>query len=99
LINLTLQNDTDQLVPLRNPQTNAQIANFPANSAMLNLLTCKLSTSLEIRASNILFLGPQKRALGTIFGINDPGAHIDAAAKKAYFMQLRIEIGLKPSPA
>jgi hypothetical protein len=55
ILNSTLQSDTDQLAPLIEPQTSAPIANFPANSAALSSLSCKLSTSLDIRTSNMCF--------------------------------------------
>jgi hypothetical protein len=60
ILNSTLQNDTDQLAPLINPQTSALIANFPANSAVLAGFSCKLSVSLDICISNMCFIRAAK---------------------------------------
>jgi hypothetical protein len=97
--NSTLQNDTDQLSPLVNPQTNAQVANFPADSAALSRLSCKLFSSFDIRTTNILPLGAQWRALGTGLAMTVPGAQANAAAKSRFYEELRTTIGLRPHPA
>ena len=62
ILNATLQNDTDQLAPLVNPQTNAPVINFPANSAALGNLSCKLSASLDIRTAKICFVRATKES-------------------------------------
>jgi hypothetical protein len=61
-LNATLRSHTDQLAPLVNPQTNALIANFPANSAALAGLSCKLSASLDIRTSDMCFVRATKES-------------------------------------
>lgn len=62
ILNSTLQNGTDQLAPLVNPQTNAPVANFPPNSAALSALSCKLYPSSDIRTSNICFTRATKES-------------------------------------
>ena len=62
ILNSTLHNETDQLAPLVNPQTNAPVANFPLNSAALAGLSCKLYPSSDICTSNILFTRATKES-------------------------------------
>ncbi|KAH9204038.1 hypothetical protein DL95DRAFT_471846 [Leptodontidium sp. 2 PMI_412] len=42
---------------------------------------------------------PQKRALGTGLGLTAPANNATAAQQRAFLVQIRVAVGLRPSPA
>ena len=99
--NATIERINDPIQPLVNPQTNAQIANFPTSLTEVGQLNCKSYSSSDIRIIPLtcVSLGPEKRALGISLGMRDPGQSPNTATKARFFTQLRLTIGLHPNVA
>ncbi|KUJ16769.1 uncharacterized protein LY89DRAFT_718530 [Mollisia scopiformis] len=68
IVNASLRNDTDELAPLVNPQTNAPVMNFPVNSAALSGLSWPQKRAIGISlAMNDPGVNPNAAAKSTFF--------------------------------